>query len=94
MLDPGEGSTEFEVGGATKTFAAKTGDIVPFNPRTPHRGVCTGMLRRAIYFSIRVKVSRKEAVKEGKKAKASGCTLPTYETSNYADAVKPPGGGL
>ena len=94
MLDPGEGSTEFEVGGATKTFAATTGDVVPFNPRTPHRGVCTGVRRRAIYISIRRKVSRKVAVKEGKKAKASGCKLPTYETTNYADALKPPMGGL
>ena len=67
---------------------------MPFNPRTPHRGVCTGRQRCAIYISIRVKVSREKAVKEGAKAKQSGFNLKTFEKTDYADAVKPAMGGL
>ena len=59
MLDDGVGTTEWLVDGVVTKSDAKVGDVVPFIPSSEHRGVATGVVRRALYVSIRTQSRRK-----------------------------------
>jgi hypothetical protein len=88
MLDDGEKSTEWKVGKTDEVMVsdAKVGDIASFFPSTVHRGVATGSLRRAIYVSIRVINTRREAIDALHAAIASG-DIQTFEGADYADCI-------
>jgi hypothetical protein len=88
-LEDGDGSTEWTLhDGRIKMSDAKGGDTAVFKPSLIHRGMKTGFQRRAVYVSIRRKMSCADEKADIAAFKARSPGISVFSQAVYDDAVE------